>query len=128
MIAQVALVHRELEWPKYWSHGLSLIANGSRGLRSLSSNFKKFLPLHSDAWKDILYWARMELQSHFLQKSQDDLHEKFGVESKLLVLLSTSKYSDYLSLLGQSQNSMQLLLFFIKNALSSWEIVAEWIW
>jgi len=73
-MAWVALVYRELEWLKYWSYRPFLIAEDSRGLRSLLSSSKKFLPLYSDAWKDILHWAMMESQSCFLQKSQDNLH------------------------------------------------------
>ena len=94
----------------------------------MSSNSRKFLPFRSDVWKVILYYTIIELQSRFLQKSQDNLHRKIGEKLKILVLLSTKKCSSHFCLLRQSQNLMQLLLSFLKKFLSSQEIAAEWIW
>ena len=42
MIVLVALVHKEFEWPNCCNQELSLIINGSIGLRSVSNNSKKF--------------------------------------------------------------------------------------
>jgi len=127
-MALVALVQRELEWPKYWSQRPPLIADSSRGFKSSLRSSRKFLPFRSDAWKNIFYCEVIESQSHFLQKSQDNLHGKIGDKSKLLVSLFTKECSSQFWLQEQSQNSMQSLLFFLKNSLSSWEIVAEWTW
>jgi len=56
----------------------------------LSSNkSRKLLPFESDAWKVILHCKRIELQSDFLQKSQEDLHGKDSIETMFLVSLST---------------------------------------
>ena len=82
MIALVALVQRELEWPKYWSQGLPLIADSSRGFESSSRRLC------------------------FLHKSQDDLYGKIGEKSKLLVFLSTNECGGQFWLLEQSQKSM----------------------
>ena len=75
VIALVALTQRVFEWPKYWSHGPPLIIDGTRGKRLSSHNPRKFFPLWSDAWKDLLHCAEIISQLHFLQKSHDDLQE-----------------------------------------------------
>jgi len=61
----------------------------------------------------------------FLLKSQEDLHRKMGVRSNFFVSLSTILWRDHLQLLGQSQNSMELLLFCSKESLSSQKIADE---
>ena len=53
MIALEALAQRELEWPKFWSHGPPLIYDGSSGLLSPSTRSRKCLPFKSDAWNVI---------------------------------------------------------------------------
>ena len=105
-MALVALVQRELEWPKYWSQGSPLLADSSRGFELSSRSSRKFLPFRSDTWKDIFHCEIIESQLHFLQKSQDNLHGKIGDKSKLLVSLSTKECGSQFWLLGQSQNSM----------------------
>ena len=102
MIALVALAYNIFEWPKCWSQRLFLIVNSSRGLDLSSRSSRKFFPLLSDTWKNILHCERIELQSHFLQKSQDNLHERLGDKLKLLECLSTAEYSSQFSLLEQS--------------------------
>ena len=42
------------------------------------SSSRNCLPLKSKAWKDIFQRLRIDSSSHFLQKSQDDLHGKIG--------------------------------------------------
>ena len=113
---------------KLQTYKLPLIVDGSREFDSSLSNSRKFLPFRSNAWKDILYCTVMELQSCFLQKSQDNLQRKLGEMLNFLVFLFTKEYSSQFCLLGQSQNLMQLLLSFLKKSLSSREITAEWIW
>ena len=127
IIALVALIYNELEWLKCCSQGLSLMIDGSIGLRLLSSNFRKNFPLRSATWKDIFHCKRTELHSCFLQKSQDDLHGKIGIELNLLESLSTKAYSGHFCLLGQFQNSMQLLMSSKKKSLILWEIAVKWI-
>ena len=128
MITLVALVYNEFEWPKYWSQEPPLIVDSLRRFDLSLRSSRKFLLLWSNTWKNILHYERMELQSYFLQKSQDDSYRKLDDNLKLLVSLSTKKCSDQFHLLEQSQNSMWLLIFFLKNSLSSLEIAAEWIW
>ena len=128
MMALVALVQRELEWPKYWSQGPSLITDSSRGFELSLKSSRKFLPFRFDTWKDIFHCEIIESQSYFLQKSQDYLYGKIGDKLKLLVSLFTKECSSQFWLLGQSQNLMWLLLSFLKNSLSSQEIAAEWTW
>jgi len=96
-IALVALVQRELEWLKYWSHGLSLIVDSSIRFDSLSSNLRKFFPFRSDAWKVILHCAIVELQFCLLQKSQDNFQGRIGKTSKLLVSLCYKLHSACIS-------------------------------
>jgi len=91
-MALVALVHNELEWLKCCNQGLPLIVNSSIGLRLLSSNSRNFLPLKSATWKDIFHCKRTESHSHFLQKSQDNLHGKIEIESKTSWNLCPLKY------------------------------------
>ena len=97
-IALVALVQRKLEWPKYWSHRLLLIVDSLKRVDLSSSNLRKFLSFRSDAWKVIFYCILIESQSHFLQKSQDNLHGKLEEKSKLLVSLSTKECSNVIIL------------------------------
>jgi len=94
----------------------------------LSSSLRKFLSFRSDTWEFILHIMEIELHSHFLQKSQDDLLGRMGEKLNFLVSLSTKKCGVNFCLLGQSQKSMWLLLSFLKKSLSSQEIAVEWIW
>jgi len=80
------------------------MVEGLRGLDSLSRSLRKFFPLLSDAWKDILHCKRIKSQSCFLQKFQDDLYEKLSNKLKLLESLLTAEYSSQFLLLGQSQS------------------------
>ena len=111
MMALVALVQIKLKWPKYWSQRLLLIADSLRRFELLSRSSRKFLPFRSDTWKYIFHCEIIELQSNFLQKSQDNLHRKIGDKLKLLVSLSTKECSSQFWLLGQSQNSMWLYCY-----------------
>ena len=62
--------------------------------------------------------------SFFLLKSQDDLQGKIRVKLNFFVSLSTAAWRPQLQL-GQFQNSMELLLLYLKNFLSLQEIAAE---
>ena len=53
MIALVALVQSELEWPKYLSSEPLLEINSLIGFESLSRSFRKFCSLLSKTWKNI---------------------------------------------------------------------------
>ena len=127
-ITLVALVQSELECPKYLSYVPPLEINGSIGFESSSRSSRKCCSLSSKAWKCIFQLLRMLLHSFFLLKPQEDLHGKMGVRSSFFVSLSTILWRDHLQLLGQSQNSMELLLFCSKESLSSQKIANEWIW
>jgi len=108
-ITLVALMYNELEWLKCWSHRLLFLADGLRGLRGfslLSSSSRNCLFLKSKAWKNVFQRLRIDSLLCFLQKFQDNLYGKVGKVGNLLVLLSTDKYKDHLTLLEQSQNSI----------------------
>ena len=105
-MALVALVHNKFDKPKYCNQGPPLIFEGMIEFRSSSNKSRKFLPLKFAAWKDILHYNMAELLFFLLQKSQEDLQEKEGIESKLLELLSTKKCNSHFCLLEQSQKSM----------------------
>jgi len=60
-------------------------------------------------------------------KFHDNLHRKISLRLYVFVSLSTTKWWIYLVLLGQFQNSMELL-FFSKNILRSWAMVIDWSW
>ena len=121
-------MQRELEWPKYWSHGLLFIVDGSRRFKSLLSSLRKFFPFRSNAWKFILYIIEIKLYLYFLQKSQDDLLGRMGEKLNFLVFLFTKKCGVHFYLLEQFQKSIWLLLSFLKKSLSFQEIAVEWIW
>ena len=128
IMALVALVHNKFDRPKYYNQELFLTFKSSIRFRLSSNKSRKFFPLESAAWKDILHYNMAESLSLLLQKFQEDLQGKEGTELKLLEYLSTKVYNDYFCLLGQSQNSMWLLESLEKKFLSSWEITTEWIW
>ena len=108
IITLVALAQRQLDWPKYWSHGPPLIVDGSRGFESSSRNSRKFFPFRSDAWKVIFHIVEIGSHSCFLQKSHDDLLGRMGENSNLPVSLSTEECSGHFCLLGQSEKLMWL--------------------
>ena len=124
-IALVALVHNELEWPKNLSHEPPLAAYSSIEFEFSSRRFIKLWPLVFDAWNDIFQLLRIESYLLFLLKSHNNLHRKIGKILNSLVSLSTLLWRGHLWLLGQSQNSMKLLLFLLKNTLSSLDIAAN---
>ena len=70
-IALVALVYRELEYPRYLSQDLFLVYVGSRRLLFTLYNSKKYYSFRSDTWKVIFQLERMLLHSLFLLNSQD---------------------------------------------------------
>jgi len=73
VIALVALAQRELEWPKFWSHGLLLIYNGPSKLLSPSIRLRNWLLFKSDAWNVIFHLLARLLYLSFLLKSQESL-------------------------------------------------------
>ena len=70
-IALVALVYRELEYPRYLSQDLFLVYVDSRRLLFTLYNSKKYYSFRSDTWKVIFQLERMLLHSLFLLNSQD---------------------------------------------------------
>ena len=129
IIALVALMHNELEWLKCCSQGLSLMIDGSIGLRLLFSNFRKNFPLRSATWKDIFHCKRTELHSCFLQKSQDDLHGKIGIELNLLESLSMSypKLRNMFNFNTTSNPHGYLVLFVSKTPSVVWYFIMDLI-
>ena len=128
VIALVAQEQSEFKWPNYNNHGPPLENDGSTGHESLSNRSRKLLPFGSDTWKVILHCKRIDSHSDFLQKSQEDLHGKDGIETMFLVSLSTIWWSAHCCLLRQSQNLIWFIESLEKNSLSSEEITTEWIW
>jgi len=127
-IALIALVHSKLEWLKCFSHNLPLEYIDLMILRLLSRRSRNFLSLLSKAWNIIFHMFVILSHSFFWLKSHEDLQENKGDRLNLLVSLSTISWSDYLSWLGQSQNSRELWQFLLKNSLISLEIAEVWIW
>ena len=119
IIALVALIHNKFDRLKYCSQGLPLTFEGSIGFKSSSNKSRKFFPLESAAWKNILHCNMAKSLSLLLQKSQEDFQGKKEIESKLLEFLLTKACNGHFCLLGQSQSLMQLLEFLEKNSLSS---------
>ena len=68
------------------------------------------------------------MHSSFLLKSHKDLHGKIKLIFNCLVSLLTAEWGGHLSLLGQSQNAMELLELLLKKALKSWDMVIECSW
>ena len=127
-IALVALVHSELEWPKYFSHNFSFKCVGLIMFRLLSRRSGKFLLLSSDAWNVIFHLFKRSSHLFFWLNSYEDLHRNRGVKLNFLVSLYMILWSDQLSWLGQSQNSRELWWFLSKKYLISLEIKAIWVW
>ena len=127
VIALVARAQSEFKWPNCDSYRPPLEYDGSIGCKSLSKRSRKLLPLKSDAWKDIFHCDRIESHSDFLQKSQEDLYGKDGIDTKFLVSLPTIWWSVHCCLLGQSQNSIWFIESLEKNSLSSAEIAVKCI-
>ena len=100
VIALNALVHNELEWPKYLSYKPSLIYDGFIVLLSLSTRLRKYLPFISDTWNIIFYLFTRLLYSFFLFKSQDDLLGKSRVGLNNFISISTALYRNHLYWLG----------------------------
>jgi len=74
VIALVAWVQSEFEWPNCNSYELSLEYDDLIGCKSSPRRSRKFLPLKLDAWKVIFHCERIESHLDFLQKSQEFLH------------------------------------------------------
>ena len=108
VIALVALVQSELEWPKFWSYGPPLICDGSSSLLSLSMRLRNWLPFRSNAWNVIFHLLARSSHSSFLLKFQESLLGYMKVSLKDLVLESTALWRCYLEQLGYSQNLMWL--------------------
>ena len=127
-MARVALVHREFEWPKAWSHGPSLMYDSSIVLKLLSTKSRQLFPLPSEAWKCIFHCLMIMLLSLFLQKSYEILQGEIGVGLNDLVSLSTSLWNLHLRRLGHSQNSMELLWLLLKKSRNLLRMAAECNW
>ena len=67
VMARVALVHRELEWLKIWSHGPPLMYDSSIILKSSSNKSRKLFPFPLEAWKHIFHCFTMLSLLVFLQ-------------------------------------------------------------
>ena len=117
----------ELEWPKSLSHRLPFAVDSSTSFRSSSSSIK-CLSLSSDTWKTIFQLLRILLHLFFLLKFYNNLHRKVGKRLNFFISLLTMSWRCHFWLLGQSQNSMRLLLPFLRNSLSSCEIEADCVW
>ena len=104
-MALEALMHSELEWPKYFSHEPPLKYVSSMIFESSSRSSKKFLPLASEAWNVIFQVLRISSHLVFQLNCYEDLHGKIGMR---LNSLSTMLCKNHLSWLGHSQNSMEL--------------------
>ena len=70
----------------------------------------------------------IELHFYFLLTSHDDLLENTRLILRCFVSLSTNNYSDYLTKLGQFQNSMVLSKFLLKKLLRSFDTIMECNW
>jgi len=88
----------------------------------------KFFSLYSDTWKYICYLLMMESYSFFLLNSQDDLLGKTGSISRHFDSLSTKVCEDHLILSKQSQKSIELLGFLLKNSFRFFNIAMEYNW
>ena len=124
----IVLAHSKLEWLKCFSHNLPWEYIGLMILRLLSRRSRNFFSLLSKAWNVIFHMFVILSHLFFWLKSHEDLQENRGDRLNLLVSLSTISWSDYLSWLGQSQNSRELWQFLLKNSLISLEIAEVWIW
>jgi len=110
-MALVALAHSEFKWPKYFSHDLPFTYVDLILLRSSSRRSIKFLPLSSNALNVTLHLLINLSYSFFRLNSHEDLHRNSKVKLNFLVSLTMTLWSDQLSLLRQSQNSRELLLW-----------------
>ena len=128
VMARVALVQREFECLKAWSHGPPLMYNGSIILKSSSNKSMKLFPFPLEAWKHIFYCFIMLSLSVFLQKFHEVLQGKKGVGLNDLESLSMSLWNLHLRQLGHFQNSMELSWLLLKNSHSSLRMAAEWDW
>ena len=97
-------------------------------LRSSLSKSRKFLPFPSEAWNVIFHSLIRSSLSDFLQNSQEVLLGKKGVTTNDLESLSTLRWSFHLSLLGHSQNSIELELLAVKKVRRLLRIAAKWTW
>ena len=70
--------------------------------------------------------SRMSSLSHFLLKSHEFLYGRRGIRLNILVSLSTSLWRRHLRRLGHSQNSMELLMWWLKKLRRSDRIAADW--
>ena len=125
VIALVARAHSKLEWPTICSHGHPLIYDSSTTLRSSLSSSRKFLPFPLEAWNVIFQSLISSSLLDFLQNSQEILFGKEGITTKDLESLSTSWWSFHLSLLGHSQNSIELESLAMKKFQRLLRIAAE---
>ena len=125
VVAQVALVQREFECPKAWSHGPPLMYDGSIILKLSSNKSMKLFPFPLEAWKHIFHCFIMLLLLVFLQKSHKVLQGKEGVGLNNLESLLMSLWNLHLRWLGHSQNSMELSWLLLKNSCSLLRMAAE---
>ena len=88
VITLEALVHKELECSKFWSHGLPLMYDGSSRLLSLSTRLRNCLLFIFDAWNVIFHFLIRLSHSFFLLKSQESLLRSIGISLKDLVSIS----------------------------------------
>ena len=128
VIALVTLAQRELEWLKYFSQVPLLVYEGSSRLLSLFYKSKNCHLFKSEAWNIIFQVDRISLYLLFLLKSQDNLHEYKDRGLNNLVFSLTTLCSNQLQQLEYSQNLIELLLFWVKNFLSSFRIDTKCIW
>ena len=131
VINLVIHAHIKFERPKFFSQVPPLEYVG--WISWLLSLFKsrKFLSLYSNTWNIICYLQTMSSHSSFQLNSHEDLQGRVSSIWSHFDFLLTKIWGDHLMLLGQSQNSIGLFEFFLKNTLSSFEIAIEcscWGW
>lgn len=124
----VTWVHNEFEEPKCFIHTPLLVYIGWISILLLSVNSRKFLPLKFNAWKIICHFWTRESHFSFLLDSHDDLLRNVRSILRCFVSLSTNKCGDHLMLSEQSQNSITLLRFLLKNFFRSLDIAIECNW
>ena len=88
VIALEALVHKELECPKFWTHGPPLMYDSSSRLLLPSTRLRNCLPFISGTWNIIFYLLTRSSHSDFLLKSQESLLGSIGISLKDLVSIS----------------------------------------
>ena len=95
--------------------------------RLLFSKWRKFLLLRSNDLKVIHHSLMILSHSSFLLKSHNNLPGYKGIRLNFFVSLSTTAWRCY-SFLGQSQNSMVLSEWLLKNVWSSLDIAIVCCW